>query len=177
MHDKKINLKTPLINYFFEFIVYIILAVIVFILGVSSSIYLSDFTHLGRAGALITLIAISMAYQDFHLDLKNMKFEDAVNTFSKDTLFELWSTSFVKKKKDELEQIKPGFSPADALEVLNNFDDFTEDELNKDGYIKLWLEEMFDSWSKALRELEFKMLMIGTVLWAFSDLINNLFGW
>jgi len=175
--EKKLNLDTPLINYLFEFIAYIILAVIVFILGISSSIYFEDFTHLGRSGALITLIAISMAYQDFHLDLKNMKFEDAVKTFSKDSLFEIWSTSFVKKKKNELETIKPGFSPADALEVLDKLDDLSEEELNKDGYIKLWLEEMFNSWSKVLRDLEFKMLMVGTILWAFSDLINNIFGW
>ena len=106
-----------------------------------------------------------------------MKFEDAVKTFSKDTLFEIWSTSFVKKKKNELDNIKPGFSPADALEVLNKLDGLSEDELNKDGYIKLWLEEMFNSWSKVLREFEFKMLMVGTILWAFSDLINNILGW
>jgi hypothetical protein len=177
MSEKKLNLDTPLITHISQFIAFIILAVIVFFLGLIISIYFSDFTHLGRSGAIITLIAISMAYQDFHLDIKNMKFEDAIKTFSNDSLFELWSKSFVSKNKAELDAIKPGYDAADALEFLDQLCNLTEDKINNDDFIKAWLKQMFNSWSKTLRNIEFKILIIGTILWAFSDLINNLFGW
>ena len=47
--------------FFVEFIVYIVSAILVLVIGVVISIAAEDFTHLGRAGALLTLIAISMA--------------------------------------------------------------------------------------------------------------------
>ena len=171
------KLDSPVAKFFLAFIAYIITAVIVFVAGLSSSIVFEDFTHLGRAGAMITIIAISMAYKDFHLNFKNMSFEEAAKFLGKEQLFEIWSKSFVHKKRDELQKIKPGFNEADAIEFLNNLENISEDSLNKDQFIKSWLEEMFDIWSKKLRGWEFNMLKIGTVLWAFSDLLNKPLGW
>ena len=176
--NKLEKLDSPVMGFFLDFISYIILAVITFIIGFATSVYFQDFTHLGRAGAIISLMAISMAYKDFYLDLKNMSFEDAVEFIGKDKLFEIWSSSFVHKKRDLLEIIKPNFSEADALKLLDNIKDGSKGEFEgKDEFLEAWLKEMFRIWSKKLRGWEFTMLKIGTVLWAFSDLINNPLGW
>ena len=84
------------------------------------------------------------------------------------------------KKKNELESIKPGFNEKDAIEILESLKNYKDGELaglDKEGFIKAWLKEMFDIWSKKLRGWEFTMLKIGTMLWAFSDLINIPLGW
>lgn len=183
MSDKDIwelDKSSPVFNFFLEFIVYIIAAGFMLVIGFVIAIVFKDFTHLGRAGAVITLIAISMAYKDFHLDLRNMSFEETVQFLGKEKLFEIWASSFVHKKKNELERINPDFSEKDAIEFLENLKDYEVCELeglDKDGFIKVWLKEMFDIWSKKLRGWEFTMLKIGTVLWAFSDLINIPLGW
>ncbi|WP_394181786.1 hypothetical protein [Marinomonas posidonica] len=164
-------------NFFLQFIIYIICAVLTFLTGLIVSILCGDFTHLGRAGAVITLLAISMAYRDFYVDLRNMSFEEVVKFLGKEKLFEMWASSFIHKKKDRLEKIKPGFNEKDALEFLDKMN--SVDGLNKygeDAFIKAWLKEMLDIWSKKLRGWEFKMLGLGTFLWAFSDLINNFLG-
>lgn len=153
---------------------------VVLVIGVVISIAAEDFTHLGRAGALLTLIAISMAYKDFYLDLKNMTFEETVKFVGKERLFEMWASGFVHKKKKELEGVKPGFTEKDALEWLENIKHISDSDfeyLDKDEFIKAWLKELFLIWSRKLRGWEFTMLKIGTVLWAFSDLINIPFGW
>ncbi len=177
MTSEKNKLDTPLVNFFIEFITYIILAVIVFVIGLSFSIVFEDFTHLGRAGAIITLLAISMAYKDFYLDLKSMDFEDARKFVGKEKLFDIWASSFVHKKQYELKKIKPGFTKSEALNFLNNLGELSEGKLNQDQFIKSWLQEMFNIWSRKLREWEFNMLKIGTILWAFADLLNTPFGW
>ncbi|MEP1385723.1 MAG: hypothetical protein ABJK64_18235 [Paraglaciecola sp.] len=171
------QLNSPIAEFYLEFLAYVIAAILVFALGVVASVVFSDFNHLARAGALITLIAISMAYKDFHLDLKNMSFEEASKFLGKDRLFESWSKSFVHKKREELEKIKPGFNEVDALKVIDQIGEVTYEYLNKDEFIKDWLQEMFRLWSKDLRKLEFTIIKIGTILWAFSDLINSVLGW
>ncbi|MFI8622027.1 hypothetical protein ACIGBN_13820 [Marinomonas sp. NPDC078689] len=183
MSDKdtwKLDKDSPVFNFFIEFIAYIIAASLVLVIGFVVAVVFKDFTHLGRAGAVVTLIAISMAYKDFYLDLRNMSFEETVKFLGKEKLFEIWASGFVHKKKDELESIKPGFNEKDAIEFLENLKDYESGELeglDKEGFIKAWLKEMFDIWSKKLRGWEFTMLKTGTVLWAFSDLINIPFGW
>lgn len=166
--------------FFMEFVTYIITAVVVLVIGFLVAILLKDFTHLGRAGAVVTLIAITMAYKDFYLDLRNMSFEETIKFIGKEKLFEIWASSFVHKKKNELESIKPGFNEKDAIEILESLKNYRDGELaglDKEGFIKAWLKEMFDIWSKNLRGWEFTMLKIGTVLWAFSNLINIPLGW
>ncbi len=173
----KVDPESPVFNFFLEFIVYIFVAVVVFILGLAASMLFNDFTHLGRAGALITLIAISMAYRDFYLDLKSMSIDETIKFLGNEKLFQLWAVSFVHKKKKELEQLKPGFNEADAIEFINSLKANGNSELDKDTFMTSWLTEMFDIWSRKLRKWEFTMLKIGTVLWAFSDLINKPLGW
>jgi len=183
MTDKnkwEINQGSPVFQFFLEFITYIVAAVLVFLIGFVTSIVFNDFTHLGRAGAVITLLAISMAYKDFYLDLKNMSFDETVKFLGKEKLFEIWAVSFIHKKKNELERIKPGFNEKDAMEFLENLKKQDNDKLSrlgKDGFIEAWLTEILGTWSKKLRGWEFTMLKIGTVLWAFSDLINLPLGW
>ncbi|RCW94625.1 hypothetical protein [Marinomonas foliarum] len=183
MSDKdawRLDEDSPVFSFFLEFIAYIIAAGLVLVVGFVVAIVFKDFTHLGRAGALVTLIAISMAYKDFYLDLRNMSFEETVKFIGKEKLFEIWASSFVHKKKAELEKIKPGFNEKDAIEFLESLKNYNGAELeglDKEGFIKAWLKEMFDVWSKKLRGWEFMMLIIGTVLWAFSDLINIPLGW
>lgn len=183
MSDKdtwKLDKDSPVFNFFIEFIVYIITAVLVLIVGFVTAILFKDFTHLGRAGAFVTLIAITMAYKDFCLDLRNMSFEEMIKFIGKEKLFDIWASSFVHKKRNELERIKPGFNEKDAIEILDSLKNYEDGELagfDKEGFIKAWLKEMFDIWSKKLRGWEFTMLKIGTLLWAFSDLINIPLGW
>lgn len=183
MSDKdtwKLDKDSPVFNFFIEFLAYIITAAVVLIVGFVVAILLKDFTHLGRAGAVVTLIAITMAYKDFYLDLRNMSFEETIKFIGKEKLFEIWASSLVHKKKNELESIKPGFNEKDAIEILESLKNYKDGELaglDKEGFIKAWLKEMFDIWSKNLRRWEFTMLKIGTMLWAFSDLINIPLGW
>jgi len=169
---------SPVKQLFSEFITYFISATVVFIIGLIFSILLSDFTNLGRAGAIITLIAISMAYKDFYLDIKNMTYDESVKFIGEERLFKIWASGFVYKKKDELEKMKPGFSEIDALDFIENIKEISNNEFNgKEDFIKQWLKEMLNTWSITLRIWEFRMLITGTILWAFSDLLNNLFGW
>lgn len=177
---RKLDVDSPVLTFFVEFIIYIVAATIVLIIGIVIAILFKDFTHLGRAGALITLIAISMAYRDFYLDLKNMSFEETIKFVGKEKLFEIWASGFVHKKRKELESIKPGFSEKDALTILENLQNYNGgklDGLDKDGFIEAWLKEILAIWSKKLREWEFTMLKIGTLLWAFSDLMNIPLKW
>ncbi|MBQ4860114.1 hypothetical protein J8L98_00225 [Pseudoalteromonas sp. MMG013] len=183
MSDKdtwKLDKDSPVFNFFIEFVAYIITAIVVLVVGFIAAILFKDFTHLGRAGAVVTLIAIAMAYKDFYLDLRNMSFEETIKFIGKEKLFEIWASGFVHKKKNELKSIKPGFSEKDALDILESLKNYKNGELaglDKEGFIKAWLKDMFNIWSKNLRGLEFTMLKIGTVLWAFSDLINIPLGW
>lgn len=171
---------SPVFNFLIEFITYIIAAILVLVAGFVVAILFKDFAHLGRAGAVITLIAISMAYKDFYLDLRSMNLEETAKFLGKEKLFEIWASSFIRKKKDELESIKPGFSEKDALDFLDNLKAYKSGELeglDKEGFIKAWLKELFNIWSKKLREWEFTMLKTGTALWAFSDLLNIPLEW
>lgn len=179
-NELKIDQDSPVFTFIVEFIVYVIAAVLVLIVGIVVALVSKDFTHLGRAGALLTLIAISMAYKDFYLDLKNMSFEESVKFLGKESLFEIWASGFVHKKKKKLESIKPGFNEKDALEFLEKLKDIDVaglEGLDKDTYLKAWLKELFGIWSRRIRRWEFTMLKIGTILWAFSDLLNIPFGW
>ena len=183
MSDKdtwKVDQDSPVFKFFLEFMTYIVAATLTLIIGLVAAIVFKDFTHLGRAGALVTLIAISMAYKDFYLDLRNMSFQETVKFLGNEKLFELWAVSFIHKKKKELESIKPGFDENDALEFLENLKNQKEGRLaglDKEEFIEDWLKEMFEIWSKKLRGWEFLMLKLGTVLWAFSDLVNIPLGW
>ena len=70
MSDKdtwKVDQDSPVFKFFLEFMTYIVAATLTLIIGFVAAIVFKDFTHLGRAGALVTLIAISMAYKDFYL--------------------------------------------------------------------------------------------------------------
>ena len=90
MSDKdiwKLDKDSPVFNFFIEFVAYIITAAVVLIVGFVVAILLKDFTHLGRAGAVVTLIAITMAYKDFYLDLRNMSFEETIKFIGKEKLF------------------------------------------------------------------------------------------
>lgn len=178
---KKTSIKetydSPFFIFFFQFITYIIATIVVLIVGVFSALYFKDFVHLGRAGAVITLIAIGMAYKDFYLDLRNMSFDEMISLFGKEKIFEIWVHGFVHKKHKELEKLKPGFTKEDALDLLNKIKLDGYEKPDPDKFIQEWVKEMFAVWSKKLRAMEFRILQLGTLLWAFSDLINRPLGW
>jgi hypothetical protein len=171
-------LGLPAAKLMLGFIFYVAAAILAFVIGIIISIVLKDFTHLARAGAVITIIAISMAYKDFCLNLKNLKLEEVAAVIGKEEIFNLWATSFVHKKRAHLEENHPGFDADRALGLIEEIKYLSAGEFDsKDDFLKGWLAEMFDIWSRKLREWEFKTLLAGTLLWAFSDLLNIILGW
>ena len=172
------SFKSPAFKLFAGFMGYFIAVVVVLIVGIMAAILYKDFTHLGRAGAVITVIAITMAYKDFCLNLKNLAFDDAVKLLGKDEIYRLWAESFVSKYRDRLEEHYPDFSVENAMGLIEEINFLSGGEYeNKDQYLVKWLSELMNTISRKLRDWEFKLLLLGTFLWAFSDLINILLGW
>ncbi|GLR77128.1 hypothetical protein GCM10007855_40030 [Aliivibrio sifiae] len=172
------TLRLPAFKIMISFMFYIVAVGAVLVAGVATAIVFKDFAHLGRAGAVITLIAISMAYKDFCLNLKNLSFNEAAKLFGKNELYKIWAESFVKKYRVRLKELYPKFSVKNAFELIEEINYISAGEFKtKEQYLAKWLEEMLNIWSRNLRVWEFRILFLGTLLWAFSDLINKLLGW
>lgn len=180
--DEKINLNilknTAFYLFFEKFLIYSIVTILVFVFGATASIYFSDFTFLSRSGALITLVAIHMAYRDFSINISNLNPSEVVELFGKEKVLSFLLNSLAEKSITRIKNESGGYLSKSELEgrLLSMLQKLEESQImSRDEYLEKRLKEILSLAGRELRLLELKLLGFGTLLWAFADLLNEIF--
>lgn len=123
--------------------------VLIIITSITMSIYCSNWEHFSRSGALIVLVGVYIAYRDWSGDI----YELAKNNYLTITDFlQIGSTDFLdeKSRNEFIEKSKKN-----------------EETHKKNRAFVRYASQRF-------RKMEFILLVIGTVIWGYGDLILNL---
>jgi hypothetical protein len=130
------------------------------VLGALTSWILRDWICLGRFGALVTVAAMILA--TFNADIQASLLVQYLNEYM-DPSEHIYARI---RSKPHLYGIQQSLTEDQATEVLKR---------EVDAFNERTRATLRDEMTSALRKLELWIAIVGTVVWAFADLINKLY--
>lgn len=171
--DSKSNKEEITFDPVLRLVTAIILTIACILAGLTLSIILKDFTNLARFGALISLIGLWMAYTEIKSSIRNMKDEKIKEYIHKDE-FKRANVEFiieaVREKSPEINEDKI----KTLRELIENSPKIHESINNSHHDFSSISKDYLSNFSS---KSEFFIISIGTLLWAFADLLNKFFCW
>lgn len=142
---------------------------ILFIFGIVPSLMNSDWAWVGRSGALLTIFGVYVIWLDYKgeidksLDTVLEGFEEYLKKITpeqeKESLINLFKNQNIKYTEEQLEKLLE--TPTDRNKTFKT--------------ISVKFKEVSELTHKRVQNVEFLVLVLGTLIWGYGDLINKLY--
>jgi hypothetical protein len=141
---------------------------ILFVFGVVPSIINSDWTWFGRSGALLVIFGVYVVWLDYKGEMdKNL---DIVLKGFKEYLKKLTPEEERKNLNDQLKSLNIKYMEEELKKLLKT----PHDRDKTFDIISEKFKEVSKLTHKRVQNVEFLVLVLGTLIWGYGDLINKL---